>query len=252
MRPLFTLILFAVLLSSCTPLRVVRLEPEAAPDHYRYGEQIVTDEKSDVAVAVSYYDASPNYIVFNMEIENKGKESFNFDPATCLLVPDIGSVSSAIDPELELLSMDVNTIQKEKTRRTWGWIGAGALVAATVVSVTSGSDVADVGDTGFARTAFAAELAFNVTENLAFAVINAQAANDFRRNGIPFADEIPVPENRFFWLDHALRLTTIRPGEKAIGKVVFPRNDEASTFSFELEVEGKSFSFPFNQRVFKP
>lgn len=249
MKALLSLILFAFLISSCTPLRVVRLEPDAEPDHYRYGEKIVTDEQADVAVAVSYYDASPNYIVFNLEVENKGAESFNFDPATCLLVPDIGPVSSAIDPELELLSMDIQTIQQEKTRRTWAWIGAGALVAGTVVAITSDSNI-DAFDPG--TNSLAAELAFSATENLAFAVINAQAANDFRRNAIPYADEIPVPENRFFWLDHAVRFTTIRPGEKAVGKVVFPRNDEAATFSFNLEVEGKSFSFPFSQRVFKP
>ncbi|WP_273444241.1 hypothetical protein [Neolewinella agarilytica] len=249
MKPLFTLVLLALLISSCTPLRVVRLEPDAEPDHYRYGEKIVTDEQADVAVAVSYYDASPNYIVFNLEVENKGTEPFNFDPATCLLVPDVGPVSLAIDPEMELLSMDIQTIQQEKTRRTWGWIGAGALVAGTVVAITSDAGLEGLDPVG---SSFASELAFSVTENLAFAVVNAQAASDFRRNAIPYADEIPVPENRFFWLDHAVRYTTIRPGEKAVGKVVFPRNDEAAAFSFNLEVQEKDFRFPFSQRVYKP
>lgn len=249
MKYLYTLVFATILFTACTPLRVVRLEPEAEPDHYRYGEKILVEEQSDVAVSVSYYDASPNYIVFNMEVENKGKEAFNFDPAECLLVPDVGPVGSAIDPEMELLSMDVNTIQREKSRRTWAWIGAGALVAGTVISITDGADIADFGPGG---NSFAGELALSVTENLAFAIINANAGADFRRNGIPYEGEIPVPENRFFWLDHALRITTIQPGETAVGKVVFPRNDEATSFSFNLSVEGREFTFPFSQRVFKP
>lgn len=248
MKYLYFSFVLLFLLSSCKPFQVVRLEPENEPTSYRYGEKIVTEEAADVGVSVSYYDASRNYLVFNLEIENKGEEPFNFDAATCLLVPDVGPVNSAIDPELELLSMDIQTAKEQKNRQTWAWIGAGVLVAGTVAAIASdGADVVDV-----TPSTLAEDLAFSVTDAITFSVIDAAITSEVVRNSIPTGAEIPVPENRYFWLDHALRLTTIAPGQKAFGKVVFPRNDEAADFTFQVTVEGKEFSFPFSQQVFRP
>ncbi|MEL7163332.1 MAG: hypothetical protein AAFN92_21420, partial [Bacteroidota bacterium] len=75
-----TLFVLAILfLSACTPLRVVRIEPENEPTSYHYGEKIVTHEQAELSVSASYYDASENYLVFNLEVENLGDEPFNFD-----------------------------------------------------------------------------------------------------------------------------------------------------------------------------
>lgn len=248
MKYLFYSFALLFFLSSCKPLQVVRLEPEQEPTSYRYGEKILTEEAADVGVSVSYYDASRNYLVFNLEIENKGDEPFNFEPASCLLVPDVGPVSNAIDPELELLSMDIQTAKETKNRRTWAWIGAGVVVAGSVAAIASeNTDVVDN-----TASAFASDLAFSVTDAITFSVIDAAITSEVVRNSIPQGAEIPVPENRYFWLDHSLRMTTIEPGQKAFGKVVFPRNDEARDFTFQVRVQGREFSFPFSQQVFRP
>lgn len=244
----FSLLLFSFLLSACTPLRVVRLEPDTEETTFRYGEKVVTDQTAGAKVEVSYYDASPNYIVFNLEVENTGAEPFNFDPVSCLLVPDAGPVSQAVDPEIQLLSMDIKTIKAEQTVRTLAWVGAGIMVAGVAVDLANDGSVNDF-DGG---TFLASDLAITSVQNLAFSVINVHEQQDYVRNGVPFEDEIPLPANRFFWLDHAIRITTIKPGQKVYGKIAFPRNDEATSFSFNVSVKGNDFTFPFKQRLFKP
>lgn len=248
MKNLYFFTFFFLLLASCTPLRVVRLEPDTTEITWRYGEKVVSDEASGARVDVSYYDSSPRFIVFNLEVENTGTEAFDFDPVNCLLVPDEGPVSRAIDPEIQLLSMDVKSIQDEKNNRTFAWIGAGITVAAVVADVTNGN----LSDNLDNSTSLATDLAFSAFQNLAFTLVDAQNARNYYRNTIPLEDEIPVPANRFFWLDHALRITTIEPGQKVFGKIAFPRNDAATVFNFSVTANGEEFKFPFTQQLFKP
>lgn len=246
--PFYAVLLFSLLLSACTPLRVVRLEPDTENITFRYGEKVVTNETAGAKIDVSYYDASPRFVVFNLEVENTGTEPFDFDPVSCLLVPDIGPVSQAIDPEVRLLSMDIKTIQDEKTNRTFAWIGAGIVVAGVAADLANDGDI-DGFDAG---SYLAADLALTSVQTLAFTVIDVKQERDYVRNAIPFDDEIPTPANRYFWLDHALRITTVQPGQKVFGKIAFPRNDEASSFSFNVTVNGEEFKVPFNQLLFKP
>ncbi len=234
-------------LAGCSPLHVVRLEPDAEITAFRYGEKIVAAENSQALVEVSYYDSSPKYLVFNLEVENIGEAPFNFDPVNCLLVPDVGPVQAAIDPEMQLLSMDIKSVQQARASRTIGWVGAGVVVVGSAVAIANGGN----DEASFAGDFFTADAVFNVS-NFAFSLLEAQNRQQVQRNSIPFAGEIPVPANRFFWLDHALRLTTLQPGQRITGKVAFARNDEAGNFSFTVRTEGEEFSFPFRQRVFKP
>ncbi|MEM6770668.1 MAG: hypothetical protein AAF597_08805 [Bacteroidota bacterium] len=243
MKPFYFVCLALIFLSSCTPLRVVRLAPVEETGEYSYGQQLVRKTASAAEVTVSYYDASPSYLVFNVSVENRGDRPINFDPVSCSLVPDVGTEQRAIDPEFQLLAMDIEQMRQTRKNRTMAWVGAGLMVAGAVAGATI-----DAGE-GVANIGLAEELALTVVDATAFAVVQS-VANSNARNNAPL-EEIPVPESRFFWLDHSLRITTIQPGEVAFGKVVFPRNDEASKFSFRTEVDGVFFEVPFNQQVFR-
>lgn len=244
MKYIFYLSFFLILLSSCTPLRVVRLAPAVETTEYSYGEKIVRQRASTSEVAVSYYDASPRYLVFNVSVENKGDYPITFDPTTCVLRPDIGVEQQAIDPEFQLLSMDMETMRQTRKNRAMTWIGAGLMVAGAV----AGAGI-DNGGEAVGNLALAEELAFTAADIAVFAVAQSTAEANSRNNPPP--QDIPVPENRYFWLDHSLRITTIQPGEVAFGKVVFLRNDEASSFTFRALVDGVDFAVPFTQKVFR-
>lgn len=247
-KPYALLVLFALFFTACTPIRVVRVEPEAEEDvdRYLYGSAIQHQEIDGVGVDVSYYDASNNYLVFHFEMTNNTERAFDFDPATIRLIPDLGSSLPAIDPEIHLLGMDMDQARRRRNARTMGWVGAGLLVAGTVATIAADSGpntVADVGGNSLIQ-----ELTYSVADALVWTIVTSSVDPPLP----PAADEIPIPENRFFWLDHALRITTVRPGETVMGKVAFPRSDESRRLEIVLTVDDRSFSFPFRQRSFKP
>lgn len=244
MKHLYYLLFSLVLLSSCTPLRVVRLSPAVETAEYSYGEQLVRQSSRAAEVTVSYYDASRSYLVFNVSVENKGDAPITFDPATCKLAADVGPEVLAIDPEFQLLTMDIDNMRQERKSRAMAWVGAGLMVAGAV----AGASI-DGGESSIANLGIAEELALSAVDATVFAVVQSTNNANARANAVPA--DIPVPENRFFWLDHSLRITTIQPGEVAFGKVVFPRNDIASLFTFKAEVDGGIFEVPFTQKVFR-
>lgn len=250
MRHFYLSLSLLFLLSSCTPLRVVRLAPAVESTEYDYGQPVLRQNTTDAEVTVSYYDATPNYLVFNLMVENKGDANFNFDPASCLLVPDVGPVTAAINPEVQLLSMDMDEMKRSRTQRTLAWVGAGLLVAGVAADV-AGDGLLGNGAEGVANNvSFAEELAFSTVDAVVFTVANTTTANSRVANALP-ADQVPIPESRIFWLDHSLRITTVRPGEIAFGKVVFPRNDQATNFSFQVDVNDRKLKFPYDQQVFR-
>lgn len=227
-------------------MRVVRLAPEAKDAEYSYGEQLVRESKGQSEIVVSYHDATTHFLVFNLSVENKGSEPITFDPASCLLVPDNGPVRSAIDPEMQLLSMDVDNLRRKRKGEMFTWIGTGLLVGGLALEAAGSVD--DLGLAGDALTE-AETVVLAVADETSFVLLQAaQVAND--RVVAVDNDEIPVPENRRFWLDHSLRITTIQPGEVAVGKVVFKRNDAASSLNFQIMVAGSKFEIPFRQMVF--
>ncbi|MEL6143050.1 MAG: hypothetical protein AAFU67_15705 [Bacteroidota bacterium] len=252
MKALYLSLLFLLLLVySCAPIRVVRVSPatEADIDRYLYGNAVQHQEAQGVAVDVSYYDASREFLVFNLEIENQTETSFDFDPAGITLLTDDDIPIRAVNPEVKLLSMDMQAAKKESNSRTMAWIGSGILVASTVALALSGSDASESLAEDVAVNV-ATEMGFTLADALVFQVIDGNNNNPDRV--IPISGEMPPPENRFFWLDYAMRITTVRPGERVIGKVAFPRSDLAKFLKIQINVAERSFNFPFKQMVYRP
>lgn len=250
MKTTFTLTsIFALLflISACTPLRIVRLEPSEANTAGRmfYGNPVQSQQRGEVVAEVSFYDATPQFVVFNLEITNNGTKAFDFDPATIHLIPNEGEYIPAIDPELELFGLDMHNAKKQKTQRIFAGIGAGLLIAGTIASVSSDNAVNDF-DNLYSTT----ELALDVGDVFIFSAANFND-NSRLHYAVP-REDIPFPDSRFFWLDHALRVTTVRPGETVGGKVAFRRFDQADYVDFTLAAGSEEFQFGFHQRVFRP
>ncbi|WP_116124376.1 hypothetical protein [Lewinella sp. IMCC34183] len=237
--PLLTLLFF-----SCgRPLRVVRVAPstEESIDRYEYGNPIQRRSVAGTDVEINYYDASREYLVFDLVVTNRGTSDVLFDPATARLLPEGGPFLPAIDPEFQLLSMDLDDVRQQRTARTLAWVGAAVLVGTAVYAATS-TDVSTVTDNG--DQAYA-QLGASVADAATVAIWQREAA----RSGQ--VSDLPAPDNRFFWLDYSMRKTTIRPGESAMGKLVFPRADESERLTVSVLTGGEDVRFSFTQMIYR-
>ncbi len=245
------LILPLLCLFACgTPLQVVRVDPAAEQDvdRYRYGNPVQALRQGDILVEISYYDASADYLVFDAEVINESQEELLFDPADAYLLAGNNLEIPAVDPEFELLSMDLETVRQQRSARTLAWVGTAVMVAASVYSIASANTpLLDVP----AGASVVADVGVQVADAMTFAVLSRDQQL-FQRNTPPAGGEIPTPANRYFWLDYSFRKTTLRPGESAVGKLVFPRLDEQPRFDLVVPVTGRElFPFSFTQRIFR-
>ena len=245
-------ILLLLLLFSCgTPLQVVRVDPASDDliDRYRYGSAIQRQEAEGVTVEVSFYDASRQYLLFDVELSNHTAEDILIDPAETSLQLPSGARLSAVEPEYQLLSMDLESVRKQRQSRTLAWASAAVLVAASAYAIAN-SDNSTVSAPN-SDAVVISNLGTQVADLMTYVVLEEEG-RQLAREGVPVGEEMPGPENRFFWLDYSFRKTTLRPGESAVGKLVFPRADDATAVEVVVPVgSDREFMFPFRQRVFR-
>lgn len=240
MKHLLIFTILSVFFTACAAPAVARLQPEAEEFSYRNGEKLVTKTDGEAKVTVSYYDSSPKYVVFHMEVENVGTLPFDFDPVVCLLIGDFGPVRQAIDPEVQLLSMDLESVNEPRSIRLFELTNLALTVAGVAIAATEGvTDPTFYAGAGLNTAVDLSVLLSDDGEEVAIA----------RGVAAPLGGIEPKPDNRFFWLDHALRITTIQPGERVFGKIAFARNDEAKNLLFKVAVQEQEFSFSFSQML---
>lgn len=237
------LIPLLLLISACTPLTVVRMEPaaDATVDRYLYGAAVQTQKLGDLEVSTSYYDADREYVVFDLEIFNAGKEPVTYDPEQSWLADERGQRLPAVDPEVQLFSMDMDHLRQIKGQRIATAVSLAALTAGAVIAADNGVPIVDA-----ANDNLAAGLATDVVYLSVDAVL-VPILTRARQEPLEFTSG-----ERDFWLNQTIRKTTIRPGERAFGKLAF-RRQYAGNGAVELitEVNGQEVSFAYYRREFE-
>lgn len=253
MKPLYlALFLLSIFMAACVPAKIVRVEPASEDDiaRYFYGTPMVERSSSEALVEVGFYDADRQYLVFSLEVENTGTENFDLDPVDIVLRPDIGGELHAIDPEVERLGLDLNDSKQTANRKTAALV-LGTVAVAGAIAAIANDDIDDVADNNGTL-----ELAYDLNTTLNFSGLAVDAlylgTQPSGHYFIPDADEMPPTSNRLFWLDFSMRRTTIRPGERVYGKIVFPRVDESLKVEVIVPVAGQEYRFPFRQMLYRP
>ena len=252
MQHFYYLFLVALFLGSCgRPLQMVRIEPESEDtvDRYFYGNAIQQLQQDGITVETNFYDGTPEYVIFDVMVVNDSEEEVLFDPVATILYTGEQQGHHALDPELELFSLDMEVLHREQGRRTMAWVGGALLVVAgTAYAITQGSSPTEA-PTAANRTAdLVGDLSLSLYDIALFNIVDTEQ----RIRTAVQPTELPDPDNRFFWLDHAMRRTTIRPGERAVGKLIFPRSDEVDRLRLSVSVEERRFDFTYQQRVYRP
>lgn len=251
---LHALILAGILSSCAVPQAVIRMEP--APDQqirWDYGQAIVEKSVDSLFGRAAFDHAEKEYLVFNVDVTNLGHKDQLVAPELFYLTTSTGTRYFALDPEKQLFSMEVQENIREANAKNAAVV-AGVVAAAAVTAVVVSEIKDDKNDRNNNNNneirnnnSSGTDLLFSVP-----LVLNATPAPYVAPLIDNFEPNAPTTRERSFWTDYTLRKTTLAPGEKVRGKVLFRRQDTLRDFLFMLPVEQTVFSFGFKQKVFQP
>ena len=261
---LFYLFVLAISFSSCAvPQAVVRMEPAADQNiRWDYGQAIVEKSVDSLFGRAAFDHAEKEFLVFNVDVSNLSQRDQLVAPEQFYITTATGTRYFALDPEKQLFSMEVQENVREanaKNAAVLAGVVAAAAVTAVVVSEIKDNKDNNNSNNNNNNNNNNNENRNNNQDNTNFLlsvplVINANSANQSiaQQNIDNFEPNRPTTGDRGFWMDYTLRKTTLAPGEKVRGKVLFRRQDTLKDFLLMLPVEQSVFSFGFKQKVFQP
>lgn len=239
------LILPAVLmLQACSPKPVFRMSPVADHTSWLSGREYVSSELDSILVVLAYYRHMAGLIYLDIEVVNLGSEPLHVDPDRFSYNayddnPGMEETSSvhrpALNPEEELLELDLVASKVSADRRTSSGFGA-AFIALGLVS-----DVA-----AMANGASSEEMGWRVSDRVDMAIEKEIRDERFRRSLNDLA------EARNIWEFDMLRKTDLQPDEYVRGLVAFPNRESALFYDFIFEMGGNEHRFRYEQYRFKP
>lgn len=253
---LYALVLAGSLSSCAVPQTVVRMAP--APDQqirWDYGQAIMEKSMDSLFGRAAFDHAEKEYLVFNVDVTNLSQKDHLVAPEQFYLTTTTGTRYFALDPEKQLFSMEIEENVREANAKNAAVVaGVVAVAAVTAVAVAeikdnkndrnnnNGNNEGRNNSNNSGPNLFlSAPIVLNAVPG---PIVNAPVDN--------FEPQQPTTNNRHFWMDYTLRKTTLAPGEKVRGKVLFRRQDALQDFLLMLPIEQTVFSFGFKQKVFQP
>jgi hypothetical protein len=256
----FYLFVLAISFSSCAvPQAVVRMEPASDQKiRWDYGQAIVEKSVDSLFGRAAFDHAEKEFLVFNVDVSNLSQRDQLVAPEQFYLTTTTGTRYFALDPEKQLFSMEVQeNIREAKAKNAAVLAGVVAAAAVTAVVVSEIKDNNNSSNNNNNNNNNTERLNHQDNTNFLLSIplaINAGSANQsiVSQNLDNFEPNLPSTGNRNFWTDYTLRKTTLAPGKKARGKVLFRRQDTLKDFLLILPVEQSVLSFGFKQKVFLP
>ncbi len=237
---LMGLLLCALVFSSCfTPKAVVRISPEEEESvRWNYGQAFARKRIGDIGVQAAYANYDKHYLIFDVEVSNYGDQEILVSPEYLFLEAD-GRQLRAIDPERQLLSMEIEDARQEASRKNLAVAIGTAAVVGAVAAIASDTDDEDNNRSD------------NDNEELAVTSLYVGATVAPAIADAPMPPP-PGPASPWFWSDYALRKTTLGPNQMVSGKVMFPRNDEIVRMVLVAPIQEEIFRLKFQQVIYKP
>jgi len=254
---LYVLILAGALNSCAVPQAVIRMEPASDQQiRWDYGQAIVEKSVDSLFGRAAFDHAEKEYLVFNVDVTNLSQKDQLVAPEQFYLTTNTGTRYFALDPEKQLFSMEVQENVREANAKNAAVLaGVVAVAAVTAVAVSEIKDNQnDRNNNNSNNNENRNNLNSSGTDILLSVplVLNATPAPYVAPPIDNFEPNAPTTRERSFWMDYTLRKTTLAPGEKVRGKVLFRRQDTLRDFLLMLPIEQTVFSFGFKQKVFQP
>ena len=223
------LLVTLLLLTACSSQKFFNIEPEGNDYDYYEGRKIETLTGDDIDASLNYEFQDNGNFVFYLYVANNSERNVLIDPDTFLSVNSTNRTDDrlveAIDPEhqIERIKNDMSDLDDSHAAS----VGMNCLFATfnVVADIADGEEGDAVIDAGY----WASEID---DENKDYEYNTDRLKND-----------------KLFWENEVLRITTLYPGEETGGMVFFPIVPEAKKFKIVFEIEDVEFEFPFKQHI---
>lgn len=239
----FGLLVSALLIASCAPRPIVRVNPSTAGGVWLWGQHFVFDTTSNVHVYIAFdREFSNNELAFSVEYVNVSNEPFLVDPSQIQVIASpINSAKYqektyyAIDPEQQLLETDMAISRSEAQSKN------SAIVAAIVLGAGIAQTVSDENNNAsYEKQALHQNMAV-AGADLAQATSVAADFNVMR-----------LSNSRQIWETQTLRKTTLPPNMSIQGRILIPKDLNMMNYQIIIPLLEKKASFLFEQKIYRP
>lgn len=223
------LILLTVFISSCSTPSIYKLKTEEEHTLYQ-GKEVVEKETDEHYTALSFEYFDEQYAAFYLYIENDSDENIIIDPSNAYIESSIKVTSNgediitcmSIDPETRIEEIKVLMSNRDSE---YGF--------ATCMNCLFGT-------ASFIYAATSDDEEETTSDAIDDYLENQEAENiDYEEDMIMFEDE------KYFWENEILRLTTLKPKEKIGGLVYFRFDNRMINNKLILPVGNKIYKFRY-------
>jgi hypothetical protein len=219
-----------------TPGPLVTLSPANGPVVWVAGRASVSQESTGVRVATAFEHQDGDTLGLRVEIENATEAPIELDPRNISFNVCETKYRETCAPAERVINPEkvLTDLARAKSRNEADAVNDQALLG-TLALLSLAGDVAAVGSgranrhTGHLTYAIGTDMAVD------------ELRHDSRRAGLSMQQQL--------WSDVALRRNTIGPGRAVGGRVFIPITLKARRVWLHVQLDGRIFSFPFEQAV---
>jgi len=250
LKIVFISVVSVALFTSCySPKPVLRFKPEETNTTWEKGKEFVSYKNGEYEVYSSYYGSNDKYIIFDIEVVNNKGEEFLVAPEKIKLYTGrwdnlhqnviYDSIpSNAIDPEAELLKIDMENSRAEASSKNAQVAALAILSAAVPIAIVASTN--DYNHPNRNINSVSNTDLVEVSTDLALGATVINQAN--QENQIA-----SLNDNKYTWEASSLRKTTLSPGYSIRGLVFFPIPDiNAEKIRFDVPIPGSFIIFKYD------
>jgi hypothetical protein len=252
---LLAIVSLASLTSCFAPKPVLRFKPEETNTTWEKGKEFVSYKRGEYQIHSSYYGYNDKYIIFDIEIVNNKGDEFLVAPEDIKLYQGVWDNTKqsviydsipvrAIDPEAELLNIDLENSRAEASRKN-SQVAVAAIFAAAIplaIVATSGDMHSS---NNYQRSISNTEM---VDAGIDLAIGTTAIKQVSQENQI-----VSLNDSKFNWEASSLRKTTLSPGYSIRGLVFFPvPSINCRKISFDVPTPNGNVTFKYDYILYYP
>ena len=225
--------LFTFIFISCASIPVYRVNSLENSKYYLMGRETIIKKDNDINVILNFENQSGKELIFYLVVENNSLKSITIDPskiyAEILDSPDASNSSKkiyAVEPENELVRVDKEINQVNANKQTADGIN---FIVATLDLASSTA--------GIFEKKSEEQINREYSERM-------ERKDNMERDEEEYNEDInKLNQNKKYWEDEVLRITTLKTEERIGGFFHLQIYPETDYFNLVIPIGHKEFKF---------